>query len=317
MLHITLRQLHIFEAVAHHASHSRAAEQLHLTQPAVSMQIKQLEEAIGLPLFEQLGKKIYLTEAGNEFLHYARNILDQLTEAENVLTEMKGMGRGKLSISVASTASYFATQLLAEFCKRYPKVSVSLNVTNRETLLKQLAQNEMDMVIMGKPPEGLDLQATSFMENPLVIIAAINHPLANTKHIPLSRLQEETFLVREQGSGTRIAMERFFIQQHIKLTTGTEMSTNEAIKQAVQAEMGLGILSLHTVSLELEAKRLVVLDVQSFPILRDWYVVHRIGKRLTATAQMFKEFLLNEGAQIAQAKGFNLMNTISKVALQA
>lgn len=306
MLHLTLRQLRVFDSVAHHLSFSRAAEALHLTQPAVSMQIKQLEEAVGLPLFEQLGKKIYLTVAGKEFLHYCRNILDQLTEAENVLAEMKGVDRGKLTMGVATTASYFATQLLAEFCKRYPKVSVSLNVTNRETLLQQLAQNQLDMAIMGKPPEGLDLDMTSFMENPLVIIAAVNHPLAHTSNIPLSRLQQETFLVREQGSGTRIAMERFFTEQAIKLTTGTEMSTNEAIKQAVQAGMGLGILSLHTVSLELEANRLVVLDVQSFPIMRDWYVVHRKGKRLTATAQMFKEFLLKEGAQIAEEKGFSL-----------
>lgn len=314
MLHITLRQIQVFDAVARHSSHSRAAEQLHLTQPAVSMQIRQLEEAIGLPLLEQLGKKIYLTEAGNEFLHYARSILDQLSEAENVLTEMKGMGRGKLSISVASTASYFATQLLAECCKRHPQVSVSLNVSNRETLLRQLAQNEMDMVIMGKPPADLELQATAFMKNPLIIIAAINHPLANDKQIPLNRLQEEIFLVREQGSGTRIAMELFFNQQNIKLNTGSEMSTNEAIKQAVEAGMGLGVLSLHTVSLELESKRLVVLDVQSFPILRDWYVVHRTGKRLTATAQMFKDFLLNEGARIAEAKGFRLLGTTDKEA---
>lgn len=306
MLHLTLRQLRVFEAVANHLSYSRAAEALHLTQPAVSMQIKRLEESAGMPLFEQLGKKIYLTEAGKEFWQYCRNILDQLSEAENVLAEMKGVDRGKLTISVATTASHFATQLLAEFCRRYSKVSVSLNVTNRETLLSHLAQNEMDMVIMGKPPEGLDLEATSFMENPLVIIAAINHPLANTPNIPLQRLQQETFLVREQGSGTRIAMERFFTEQGIRLTTGTEMSTNEAIKQAVQAGMGLGILSLHTVALELEAKRLTVLDVRSFPIMRDWYVVHRKGKRLTATAQIFKEFLLDEGAQIAEEKGFSL-----------
>ena len=307
MLHLTLRQLRVFEAVANHLSYSRAAEALHLTQPAVSMQIKQLEESAGLPLFEQLGKKIYLTAAGKEFRRYCRNILDQLDEAENVLAEMKGVDHGKLTISVATTASHFATQLLAEFCKRYPKVSVSLNVANREALLGHLALNEMDMVVMGKPPEGLDLEATSFMENPLVIIAAIHHPLANTPNIPLKRLQQETFLVREQGSGTRIAMERFFTEQGIKLTTGTEMSTNEAIKQAVQAGMGLGILSLHTVALELEAKRVTVLDVQSFPIMRDWYVVHRSGKRLTATAQTFKEFLLHEGAQIAEEKGFSLV----------
>lgn len=291
MLHLTLRQLRVCDAVSRHLSYSRAAEELHLTQPAVSMQIKQLEEIAGLPLFEQLGKKVYLTEAGKEFHHYCRNILQQLNEAESMLADFKGMS-GRLDIYVASTASYFAPQLLAEFCQRHPKARVSLNVANRELLLQRLANNEMDMAIMGRPPEGLELDATPFMENRLAIIAPVDHPLAHERNIPMSRLSEETFLVREQGSGTRIAMERFFADQGIKLTTGTEMSTNEAIKQAVQAGMGLGILSLHTVALEIETGRLSVLDVQNFPILRNWYVIHRKGKRLSTVAQAFKDFLL-------------------------
>jgi LysR family transcriptional regulator, low CO2-responsive transcriptional regulator len=297
MLHLTLRQLKVFEAVARHLSYSRAAEALYLTQPAVSMQIKQLEESAGLPLLEQLGKKIYLTEAGKEFQQYCRNILQQLNDAESMFAELKGMS-GKLAICVASTASYFTPQLLAEFCQRHPKAQVSLSVTNREILLQRLANNEMDMVIMGRPPAELDLDATPFMENRLVIIAPVSHPLAGEHDIPLSRLAEETFLVREHGSGTRIAMERFFAEKAIRLNTGIEMSTNEAIKQAVQAGMGLGILSLHTASLELETGRLIVLDVQNFPILRNWYVVHRKGKRLTAVAQAFKEFLLREADRL-------------------
>jgi DNA-binding transcriptional LysR family regulator len=255
------------------------------------MQIKQLEDGVGVSLFEQLGKKNYLTEAGREFQHYCHNILRQLNDAESMLADFKGMS-GKLTICVASTASYFTPQLLAEFCQRHTKAQISLNVANREILLQRLANNEMDMAIMGRPPEGLDLNATPFLENRLAIIAPIDHPLAHERNIPMSRLSEETFLVREQGSGTRIAMERFFAEQGIKLITGTELSTNEAIKQAVQAGMGLGILSLHTVSLELETGRLIVLDVQNFPILRNWYVVHRKGKRLSAVAQAFKDFLL-------------------------
>lgn len=298
MMHLTLRQLRVFDAVARHLSFSRAAEMLHLTQPAVSMQIKQLEENCGVPLFEQLGKKIYLTGAGDEFRLYCGNILQQLADAEAMFADFKGMS-GKLSICVASTASYFTPLLLAEFCHRHPQARVSLNVTNREILLQRLSHNEMDMAIMGRPPAELDLDATPFMENRLAIIAPVSHPLADAKQIPLSRLGEETFLVREQGSGTRIAMERFFADQGIKLTTGTEMSTNEAIKQAVQAGMGLGILSMHTVQLELEMKRLIVLDVQSFPIQRRWYVVHRQGKRLSSVAQAFKEFLLTEGDGLA------------------
>ena len=298
MFHLTFRQLSVFEAVARHLSYSRAAQEMHLTQPAVSMQIKQLEENVGMPLFEQLGKKIYLTEAGRELSHYSRVIAQQLSEAETVLSDLKGLQRGRLKISVASTANYFAPQLLAVFGQRFPTVTVSLDVTNRQALLEQLANNEMDMAIMGQPPEGLDLVAESFMENPLIVIAPVNHPLAHAKKIPLARLQSETFLVREQGSGTRIAMERFFNQHGIQLQAGMVMSSNEAIKQAVQAGLGLGILSLHTIGLELETKRLKVLDVKGFPIMRHWYVVHRKDKRLSTVAQAFKGFLLTEAKQI-------------------
>lgn len=300
-MNFTLRQLHVFDAVSRHLSYSRAAESLHLTQPAVSMQIKQLEETAGVPLFEQLGKKVFLTEVGREFQHYCRNVLQQLAEAESMLEDFKGM-RGSLSICVASTASYFTPYLLAEFCRRHPETHVSLSVTNREIVLQRLTSNEMDMAIMGRPPENLDLDATPFMENRLAIIAPVDHPLAHAHDIPLSRLAEETFLVREQGSGTRITVERFFAERGIVLTAGTEMSTNEAIKQAVQAGMGLGILSLHTVSLELETRRLTVLDVQNFPIQRHWYVVHRKGKRLSMVAQAFKSFLLEGAALLGDQK---------------
>ncbi len=306
MLHVTFRQLRVFEAVARNLSFSRAAEELHLTQPAVSMQIKQLEENAGLPLFEQLGKKIFLTEAGRELFHYARAIAQQLNEAEAVLTELKGLKRGKLNISVVSTANYFAPQLLAVFCRRHENVTLSLNVANRESMLHQLADNEMDMAIMGQPPEGLDIEAAPFMENPLVVIASPTHPLAREHGISPERLANETFIVREKGSGTRGAMERFFQQHGMTLHTGMEMSTTEAIKQAVQADMGLAVVSLHTIALELETRRLAVLDVVSFPLSRYWYVAHRKGKRLSAVAQAFKEFLVDEAAQVlAGDKGKN------------
>ena len=294
MLHLTFRQLSVFEAVARNLSFSRAANELHLTQPAVSMQVKQLEENVGTALFEQLGKKIYLTEAGHELSHYSRMIAQQLSEVEAVLSELKGLKRGKLKISVASTANYFAPQLLATFTRRFPTVTVSLNVTNRQALLQQLANNEMDMAIMGQPPEGLDLVAESFMENPLVVISPVGHALTKKKSIPLARLEQETFLIREEGSGTRIAMTRFFKAHDVQLHTGMEMSSTEAIKQAVQAGLGLGVVSLHTVELELEARRLKVLDVKDFPLRRHWYIVHRKDKRLTASALAFKNFLIDE-----------------------
>jgi DNA-binding transcriptional LysR family regulator len=298
MLHITLRQLKVFESVARHLSFSRAAEDLHLTQPAVSMQIKQLEDNIDLLLFEQMGKKIYLTDAGRELYHYSRAISQQLADMQLALDELKGLERGKLHISVVSTANYFAPHLLAKFCQRYSGVTVSLNVSNRETVLKQLSDNMIDLAIMGQPSDDLDIAAESFMENPLVVIAPPDHALSKVRGIPVKRLEQETFLVREPGSGTRSAMERFFAAHHISLNRGMETDTSEAIKQAVQAGMGLGITSVHTIELELETQRLKILDVQDFPIMRYWHIVHRKHKRLSTVAQAFKEFLLKEASAL-------------------
>lgn len=298
MLHLTLRQLKVFESVARHLSYSRAASELHLTQPAVSMQIKQLEDNIGLPLLEQLGKRIYLTEAGRELYQYSRSIAQQLADMEVALDELKGMERGKLNISVVTTANYFAPHLLAKFCQRYRGVTVSLNVSNREAVLKQLADNLIDLAIMGQPPENLDIDSESFMENPLVVVAPSDHPLCKERFIPVKRLAREIFLVRESGSGTRSAMERFFAAHKVAINKGMETDTTEAIKQAVQAGMGLGIMSLHTVELELETNRLKILNVQGFPIVRYWYVVNRKNKRLSSVANAFREFLLKEAEKL-------------------
>ncbi|ALQ49901.1 LysR family transcriptional regulator [Nitrosomonas ureae] len=298
MLHLTLRQLKVFESVARHLSYSRAADELHLTQPAVSMQIKQLEDNIGLPLLEQLGKRIYLTEAGRELYQYSRSIAQQLSDMEVALDELKGMERGKLNISVVTTANYFAPHLLAKFCQRYRGVTVSLNVSNREAVLKQLADNLIDLAIMGQPPENLDIDSESFMENPLVVVAPSDHPLCKERFIPVKRLAKEIFLVRESGSGTRSAMERFFAAHKVAINKGMETDTTEAIKQAVQAGMGLGIMSLHTVELELETNRLKILNVQGFPIVRYWYVVNRKNKRLSSVANAFREFLLKEAEKL-------------------
>lgn len=293
-MNITLRQLRVFSAVARHLSFTRAAEELCLTQPAVSMQVKQLENQLDVPLFEHLGKKIFLTEMGKEVYHYSRSILQQIDELQGVLNSLKGLGKGRLKISVASTANYFIPVLLAGFCQRYPGVTVSLDVTNRETLLTQLAENEVDLVVMGQPPEDMDLGYEAFLENPLVIVAPPEHPLAKEKKVALKRLEQEVFLVREPGSGTRIAMERFFAQHDVHITTGMEVGSNEAIKQSVQAGLGLGLLSRDTVEMELALGRLVILHVAEFPIMRYWYVVHRHGKRLSVVAQAFKDYLIKE-----------------------
>lgn len=296
MIHLTLRQLQVFATVAKHLSHSRAAEELYLSQPAVSMQLKQLEQNVGLPLFEQVGKQIHLTEAGQEMWHYSLNISQQLEEMEAVFSEMKGLERGKLNISVVSTANYFMPQLLSKFIQLHPKIHVSLHVANRDAVIRQLTENTADLAIMGQPPEEADMIAQVFMENPIVVIAAPNHPFAQMRNIKASQLGQEYFLLREQGSGTRDVVERFFLSHHVPLPKNMNMESNEAIKQSVQAGMGLSIISRHGIELELETKRLVVLDVEHFPILRHWHIVHRKHKRMSTAAQAFKKFLLDEAS---------------------
>lgn len=293
-MNITLRQLMVFERVARRLSFTRAAEELYLTQPAVSMQIKQFEEAIGLPLFERLGKKIYLTRAGEELYRLSRTISLHLEEAEQLIEELKGTEGGRLVVAVASTVHYFAIRLLADFSRRYPKVKINFKVTNRKGLLQQLEDNEVDVVLMGKPPEDQDLLAEAFLNNPLVIIAPAYHPLVGRKDISLEEIAREPFVMREQGSGTRDSAERFFAMKNIRIQAGMEMNTNGAIKQAVEEGLGLGIVSIHTVERELEDRRVVVLDAECFPLMRQWYIAHRAGKRLTAAAEEFKQFVRTE-----------------------
>jgi DNA-binding transcriptional LysR family regulator len=296
-MHLTLRQIEVFNSVAKHQNYTRAAEELHLSQPAVSMQIRQLEEGIGLPLFEQIGKQMHLTDAGDQMYIFGREIAGLLDEAEIVFEGIKGVKHGNLTISVATTASHFATRLLAEFSKQHEGITISLDVTNREALRRQLEHNEPDLVIMGQPPEGVDVEADAFMENPLVMIAPAGHPLTKLKQIPLSHFENENFVVREFGSGTRGATQRFFDEHGVAFNTAIEMTSNEAIKQAVEAGLGLAIVSIHTLELELETGRLNILDVEDFPIIRHWYVLQRKGKRLSPAAQAFKEFVLNQAAQ--------------------
>lgn len=299
-MNITLRQLKIFEAVARHLSFTKASEELHLTQPAVSMQIKQLEQEIGLPLFEQVGKRIFLTEAGIELGHYSRGVATLLAEAKQIFEEMRGLKQGHLNICVASTANYFIPRLWAAFRQRLPHVNVSLEVTNRAGLLQAFEDNRADLVIMGQPPETLDVVAEVFMPNPLVVIAPPHHALCRARAIPLEQLKTETFLVREPGSGTRSLMERVFAEKQLELVMPIEMNSTEAIKQGVEAGLGLALLSLHTLEMELALQRLEVLDVQGFPVLRNWYIVHRSGKRLTQVAQAFKEFVLTETQHVVR-----------------
>jgi DNA-binding transcriptional LysR family regulator len=294
MRRLTLRQFRVFEAVARHLSFSRAAEELHLSQPAVSMQVRGIEVILGMRLTEQLGKKIFLTEAGREVLYASQSITARLDDLQANLAQLRSIDTGRLNIAATSTVNAVATDILARFRGRHPGVSIHLDVSNRAAVLDQLVGNRIDLAIMGQVPDGLGLEATRFMDNPLVVIAPPDHPLARKKRISVRELAAESFLVREAGSGTRGAMERFFAARELEIQSSMEMSSNEAIKQAVQAGLGLGILSLQTLEMELALKRLAVLNVDGFPIMRHWYIVHRADKRLSPAAQAFKNFLLGE-----------------------
>jgi DNA-binding transcriptional LysR family regulator len=297
-MNVTFRQLRLLEAVARNSSFTRASEELHLTQPAVSTQIRQLEEEVGMPLFEQMGKKIYLTEAGREMYAFSRGIAQQFRYIESVLDDMKGVQRGSLALTLTSTGKYFAPYLLAEFLKLHPGTQFHLEVTNRQGLITELQENVPDLAIMGTPPDSVDLTAHAFMQNPLVVISRPDHPLASAGRIPLSRLEEENFILRERGSGTRNAIELFFAERGVKLNALMEMSMNEAIKHAVMAGLGLGIVSLHTLEFELGLNRVAILSVEGFPIMKEWYLVHRSNKRLSPVAEAFREFVMNEASRI-------------------
>jgi DNA-binding transcriptional LysR family regulator len=295
---VTMRQLQIFSSAARHLNFSRTSEELHLTQPAVSMQIKQLEESAGLPLFERTGRRVFLTEAGGELYRYAQQVLGAIKDAEEILGAMKGLQGGRLTIGVVSTAKYFAPKLLAMFNERHPNLELKLQVNNREAVVQMLAGNEIDVAVMGTAPRRLDTVAAPFARHPLVVIAHPGHPLAHRKRIPLTALEAETFIVREPGSGTRSAMERFFTERRIKVRVGMEISSNETIKQAVMAGMGVSFISQHTIGLELATDQLVMLKVEGLPVMRQWCIVHRTEKRLSPAADTFKRFMLKEGAEL-------------------
>lgn len=292
MRNATIRQLQIFSVAATHLSFARAAEKLHLTHAAISLQIKQLEEVFGAALFDRIGKRVFLTEAGQILLDHARQILQSLKEADESLMALKGLKGGRVAIAVTSTAEYFAPGLLAEFRQAQADVRVRLLVSNREEVNRLLISNEVDLAIMGRPPVGLEAQAVSFAPHPLVIIAAADHPLAGRARISFNDLADETMIVREAGSGTRSAMEEFFLQRAIKPRIDMEMGSNEAIKQAVVAGLGISFISQHTLGLELSAGRLVVLKVEGTPVMRRWFLVRHKSKRLTPALGVFWDFVL-------------------------
>ncbi|WP_246499569.1 LysR family transcriptional regulator [Thiothrix unzii] len=298
--HITLHQLRLFYSVGKHLSFTRAAEELHLTQPAVSIQIKRLEESIGIPLTEQLGKRLFLTEAGRELFEACRDVLDRLRVLNEDIIGMEEGVKGPLNISAITTAKYFMPHLLGTFLKDYPRVEPRLTITNQAKVIRRLEDNLDDLVIMGTIPTGsnLELAAEYFLDNPIVVIAPPNHPLAGERNITLERIAQERFLSREEGSGTRAARIRLFAEHGLEANVYMELGSSEAIKQAVMAGLGISVLSIHNLRLELEAGLLTVLDVQHFPLIRRWHAVHLKGKKLSNTSKRFLDFLLQDGARM-------------------
>lgn len=301
MIHATLHQLKVFEATARHGSFTRAAEELFLTQPTVSMQVKQLTKAIGLPLFEQVGKRLYLTDAGRELFSTCQEIFQRLDQLEMTVADLKGMKQGKLRLAVITTTKYFMPRLLGPFCQQYPGIDVSLTVTNHERVIERLADNQDDLYVMSQIPEHMDIKAHSFLENPLVVVAPHHHPLAKEKNIPLARIAEEIFIMREPGSGTRRALQKLLDAHKLSVKVRLELGSNEAIKQAIAGGLGLSVLSRHT--LITDHSELTILDVEGFPIKREWYIAYLAGKQLSVVASTFLDYLQSAATKMAEEHG--------------
>ncbi len=300
-MHVTLQQLKLFHAVVKHGGFTRAAQEMHLTQPAVSIQIKRLEDHIGLPLFEHVGRKTHMTLAGRELFDACSDVIERLDSLAATIDSLKGEISGPLRISVVTTAKYFLPHLLGAFVQEYPKVNPSLTVTNRANVLQRLEDNLDDVVIMGQVPEGMKVEAFPFLENVLVVVAPPDHPYADGRLVTLEQLARERMLVREEGSGTRIAMGKLFASRNLTPTFHMELGSSEAIKQGVMAKLGVAVLSLHSLHLELSMGRIAMLNVEGFPQRRPWYAVYNHGKRHTLAVTRFIQFLTEKGSEAAVA----------------
>lgn len=295
MKNATFRQLRVFNEVARQLSFSKAAAQLHLTPPAVTMQVKELEGHVGMPLFERKGKVVTLTTAGEYMLVYTRKILATLKDAEDAAARLQRLEIGTLTIGMVSTAKYFLPRLLAEFQREHEGIEVKLIASNREQLVRMLQNNEVDIAIMGRPPKEMATRAEPFAAHPHVFVAPVDHPLLRRGQLTVQAMQPYSFIVREQGSGTRAAMEKFFEDGNFEPKVTMEMSSNETIKQAVMAGMGLSFLSLHTLGLELDNQLMALLEVEGSPVVRAWNVVHTLSKLLSPAAEAFRYFILERG----------------------
>ena len=302
MIPATLHQLKVFETVARNGSFTRAAEELSITQPTVSSQVKQLTKSVGLPLFEQIGKRLYLTNAGEELLLTCQEIFEKLNNFEIKVADLKGTKQGQLNLAVITTAKYFVPRLLGSFCQNYPGVDVALKVTNHQEIQQRMLTNQDDLYVVSNPAHDIDLTSQAFLNNPLVVVARKDHPLANKKNIDLKELQDQSFIMREQGSGTREAIIKLLAENNLSVKVKLELGSNEAIKQAIYGGLGISILSEHCLISEGISGELTVLDFKDFPIERRWYVSRLAGKKLSVIAETFLEYLLEESPKMSFPK---------------
>ncbi|MCG6941257.1 MAG: LysR family transcriptional regulator [Thiohalocapsa sp.] len=297
--HATLRQLQLLEAIVRLGSFTRAAEELFLTQPTVSMQIKKLSETLGTPLFRHVGRTVEPTDAGFEVYAACREILGTLTDLDVKLSDLKGLKRGRLRLGVVTTAKYVAPEILGAFCKKYPGIEVSLRVTNREHILERLMSHDDDLYVSGQPREESDqIEATPFAPNPLVVVARVDHPLAAERNIPMARLADENLILREPGSGIRDAVVKLFNEAGLEPRVRMQLGSNEAIKHAIVGGLGISVLSLHSLRLESVGGGLALLDVEGFPIMRRWHLVHWRGRELSLVARTFRDFAVDYEPEI-------------------
>ena len=291
----TFRQLQVFESIARNRSFTEAAEELFLTQPTLSMQMKKLTSIVGMPLFTQVGKKIYLTEVGEELLATCRSVFEKLDDFQQTVSDIKGVKKGNLKISGVTTAEYFVPRILGAFCQKYPGINVTLEVTNRQRVLQRLEDNLDDIYIVGQAPMGDHIHRVPFLENPLVILAPPDHPLANERNIPLEALEKENFIMREPGCGTFLSTDKLVKERSFSFKSSMALGSNEAIKQAVIGGLGISLLSVYSLVHEISGGELVVLDVQGFPVEDCWYLCYPEGGKLSVVGQAFYEYMLTEG----------------------
>ena len=293
-MNITFRQLRLFLALAETGSVGAAARAMHVTQPTASMQLREITESVGLPLYEVISRQVFLTEAGEQLARTARAIADEWETFGQTVNAMQGLTRGRLRVAVVSTAKYFVPRLLGSFCERHPDIEISLQVLNRDGVLQRLRDNLDDLYVMSLPPQDIELDDQTFMANPLVLIAPARHPLAQRRKLSIASLHKERFLLRESGSGTRLATERFFAEHDFEPGAFLELGSNEAIKEAVAGHLGVAIVSRHALRPDEPGKELCILPVTGLPIRSQWHVVHPRAKQLSPIARVFRQHLLQE-----------------------